>query len=101
MLQLYIDKDIQKMFAQKLQKSRKSQKLSRATLSQKSNIPAPTIRRFEETGEISLRQFLRLWMVLEDIGDFIDIANPAPARTITDFPKTLEEAEVRNAQKYK
>lgn len=101
MLQLYIDKDIQKMFAQKLQKSRKSQKLSRTALSQKSNIPAPTIRRFEETGEISLRQFLRLWMVLEDIGDFIDIANPSPARTIANFPKTLEEAEARNAQKYK
>ncbi|WP_328987809.1 hypothetical protein [Thiorhodovibrio winogradskyi] len=40
---------------------RKTLKLSRQALAARSTVPAPTIKKFETTGQISLRQFLLLW----------------------------------------
>ena len=57
--------------------------------SEQSGIPAPTIRRFEETGEISFRQFCVLWCTLSDENAFITFINSL--RTRKRMPKTMKE----------
>ncbi|MCE2747104.1 MAG: hypothetical protein LW710_14550 [Burkholderiales bacterium] len=55
------DANVQSLLAQHLQRLRKQQKLSRQALEKISTVPEPTIKKFETTGQISLRQFLLLW----------------------------------------
>ena len=59
--------EVQQRFAQVLKHSRRKLKHSRREASLRTGIPEATIRRFEETGAISLRQFLVLWDFYEDL----------------------------------
>ncbi len=49
---------------------RKQLKLSRRELSNRSGVSYSSIRRFEETGEISLTSLLKISVVLEGLNDF-------------------------------
>lgn len=59
--------DLQTALADYLRRCRKQKKLSRQALAQRSTVPAATIKKFELTGQISLRQFLLLWQSLDDL----------------------------------
>ncbi|MCA1771800.1 MAG: helix-turn-helix domain-containing protein [Halomonas sp.] len=61
------DTDVQQAFATHLRSLREKAKLSRAALAQRSSVPAPTIKKFELTGQISFRQLLLLWQSLDDL----------------------------------
>jgi len=58
--------DVQQTFANFIQDKRKALKLSRTALAEKSSVPAATIKKFETTGQIALRQFLLLWQSIDD-----------------------------------
>lgn len=66
-LSLLSANDVQSALCEALQARRKALKLSRAALAQRSTVPAPTIKKFESTGQISLRQFLLLWQCVDDL----------------------------------
>lgn len=59
--------DVQNAFAEHIRKRRKQLKLSRRALAEKSLVPESTIKKFETTGQISLRQFLLLWQSVDDL----------------------------------
>ena len=59
--------DMQRRLAAAVRERRKDRRLSRARLARLSTVPASTIKRFETTGEISLRQFLLLWHCLDGL----------------------------------
>lgn len=78
--------DIQHKLAQALRQRRKAQKLSREALAKRSTVPAPTIRKFEATGQISLRQFVLLWQCLDDLSRLAALAQPLPK-----LPQSIDE----------
>lgn len=78
--------DVQTQLAQSLRDRRETQKLSRRQLSERSSVPEPTIKRFESTGEISLRQFLLLWNCLDDLRRIQSLTRPDPPA-----PKTIQD----------
>lgn len=86
---LYTPWDLQEALRDFLLERRKVLKKSRRSLAEQSGIPAPTIRRFEETGEISLRQFCVLWAALSDENAFITFINSL--RTRKRMPRTMKE----------
>lgn len=53
--------EVQQRLAQRVKHTRRSLKHSRRKASIQTGVPEATIRHFEDTGEISLRQFLVLW----------------------------------------
>jgi len=65
--QLVDDQDVQQAFAAHLRGLREQARLSREALAQRSCVPAPTIKKFELTGQISFRQLLLLWQTLDDL----------------------------------
>ena len=76
---------IQREIAGHIRSLRRVQKLSREALAERSAVPAPTIKRFELTGEISFRQLCLLWETLDDLSRL---------RTLCDaesMPKSIEE----------
>lgn len=71
-LSLHTAFDVQLELKDFIKQRRKQQKLSVEALAQCSGVPYSTIRKFENTGNISLRQFL---MLLESVGSLNDINN--------------------------
>ena len=67
MLSLISPSSVQNTLKDHLKSHRKKAKLSRNQLAERSTVPAPTIKKFETTGQISLRQFLLLWQSLDDL----------------------------------
>ena len=59
--------DVQSALAAYLRRLRRQKKGSRQALAERSTVPAATIKKFELTGQISLRQFLLLWQCLDDL----------------------------------
>lgn len=60
----------------KVQKIRKDLKLSRRALSVKSGVSEATIKRFENTGSITLIGLLKLLEALERLNEFDEIIEP-------------------------
>ena len=71
--------------AQYLRSLRRAQKLSRDALAERSTVPAPTIKRFELTGEVSFRQLCLLWETLDDLGRLRALCD------VETMPKSIEE----------
>lgn len=85
--------EVQQALALKIKIARKAKKHSRAKLAEISTVPAPTIKKFETTGQISLRQFILLWQSVADLAELDDLGKPQ-----TKTPKTPKSiAEVLNA----
>ena len=59
--------DVQEQLAGFIRKKRKQKKWSRQSLAERSTVPASTIKKFETTGQISLRQFILLWQCIDSL----------------------------------
>lgn len=86
MMYFYDDSEVQKLLTQHLRNRRKEKRFSREALAERSLVPASTIRKFENTGQISLRQFLALWLVLDDMEKLVALTQKAVT-----MPKTIDE----------
>ena len=89
-LSLFSAADVQGALCQWLQAQRKALKLSRAALAERSTVPAPTIKKFETTGQISLRQFLLLWQCVDDLHRLQALTDPAEA-SAGKMPTSIDE----------
>lgn len=90
MLSLNTPYDIQLDLKRHLKAVRKSRKLSVDALARLSGVPNSTIRKFESTGNISLRQFLMLYDALGNLSDFSQLTEK------THTPHSIEGV-LRNA----
>ncbi len=91
MISLYTAFDVQQELRDFISQSRKQKKLSVEELATRSGVPYGTIRKFESTGNISLRQFLMLY---EAIGDLLQIRALTQVRS--EQPTSIEEV-LKNA----
>lgn len=82
--------DAQMQLAAAVRRRRESRRLSRDGLARLSTVPVPTIKRFETTGEISLRQFILLWHCLEGLTGLVALATERP-----EPPRSIEEVLAR------
>lgn len=69
MLSLLSVTDVQLGLREHIKQQRKTLKLSREALAERSTVPASTIKKFETTGQISLRQFLLLWQSVDELSN--------------------------------
>jgi transcriptional regulator with XRE-family HTH domain len=88
-LLLLDDTDVQQAFAGHLRRLREQANLSRAALAERSSVPAPTIKKFELSGQISLRQLLLLWQCLDDLKRLYDLTQEPPSDSR--MPTSIEE----------
>tara|TARA_R110001583_G_scaffold94647_2_gene238315 strand:+ start:562 stop:849 length:288 start_codon:yes stop_codon:yes gene_type:complete len=72
-LSLLSTTDVQESLCQWIISQRKTLKLSREKLAQRSTVPTSTIKKFETTGQISLRQFLLLWQSVDELKRLNDL----------------------------
>jgi len=67
--------DVQQSLAEAVRIRRKQKKWSRQELAERSGVPAATIKHFELTGQISLRQFLLLWQLLDSLDTILELTS--------------------------
>ena len=78
--------DVQQELSQTIKILRKQQKLSRDALAVRSGVPASTIKKFETTSQISLRQFILLWQTVGNLGKLMNITTKE-----TPVPKSIQD----------
>ena len=86
LLSLVTPTDLQRQLAAEVRRRRRARKLSRNAFAELTTVPPATIKRFEMTGQISLRQFLLLWQCvdrLDRLSSLIEPPEPIP-RSIED-----------------
>lgn len=84
---LFLDaSETQQELAQHLRSRREAAGLSRAALAEISLVPAPTIKKFELTGQVSLRQFILLWQSLDDLQRLVELT-----RQQSELPTSIDE----------
>ncbi len=78
--------DVQQRLAEQVRQLRRRKRWSRQALAERSTVPASTIKKFEITGQISLRQFILLWQCVDSIGALARIATESETepRSISD-----------------
>ncbi|MDX2370009.1 MAG: transcriptional regulator [Colwellia sp.] len=77
-LSLLSTADVQTSLCQWLLSQRRALKFSREKLAQRSTVPASTIKKFETTGQISLRQFILLWQSLDELERLNNLTREVP-----------------------
>jgi len=65
--------DVQIHLAEFIKSKRKKLKLSRAGLAERSGVPASTIKKYENTYQISLRQFILLFKSVDSLDKLIQV----------------------------
>ena len=85
-LSLFTASEVQQQLAESVRKKRKLLKLSRNALAEKSTVPASTIKKFETTSQISLRQFILLWQCVDSLDNLVSLTKE------TDYqPSSIDE----------
>jgi transcriptional regulator with XRE-family HTH domain len=85
-LSLLTPYDVQHRLAQSVRQKRKGLKLSRNALAERSTVPASTIKKFETTAQISLRQFILLWQCVDSLENLARIMRQPEAK-----PRSIDE----------
>ena len=78
--------EIQADLAEKARLLRKSKKLSQANLAQRAGVSLGSVKRFEQTGQISLESLLKLAQVLDNLPAFEKLFEIPAAQ-----PKNMDE----------
>jgi len=77
--------DLAKTISNNARACRKKQNLSRQRLSEMSGVSFGSIRRFEETGEISLKSLLKIAIVLDGTDDFEQLFKQTEPKSIQEI----------------
>lgn len=67
----------QQKLAENIRNRRLSMELPQEGLSERSGVPLPTLRKFEQKGSISLESFLKLLMVIGGLEEIITVLKPS------------------------
>jgi hypothetical protein len=86
LLSLLSSADVQQQLAASVRQKRNQMKLSRRLLAERSTVPAATIKKFETTGQISLRQFILLWQCVDRLENLSALTKEAERA-----PRTIDE----------
>ena len=78
-------RELGQTIAANVRKRRKAQKLSMQALSEKSGVSYGSLKRFENTGEISLVSLLKLAIVLDCTDGFEDLFTQTEIRSIQEI----------------
>jgi len=84
---------IAKKLAQRLRKRRLSLNMSQKSLSEKSGVSWGSIKRFENSGEISLKHLLKLALALDALDEFHNLFPEKEYNSIDDILKSRKQKE--------
>ncbi len=94
---LYTPEDVSRLLAQRLKEARLSLKWKRSTLALRSGVSEASLKRFEQTGQISLDSLLKLAFCLGRLDDVAGLFIPPPAASMEDLERRQERRPKRGS----
>jgi HTH-type transcriptional regulator/antitoxin HipB len=94
-IQLQTPLGAQKALACRVREARVGMGLKQTTLASRAGVTLASLRRFEQTGEISLKHLMRVCHALGRLDEFDSVLRPPPAATMAE----LESRVSRPARK--
>jgi transcriptional regulator with XRE-family HTH domain len=94
---LYTPEDVSRLLAQRLKELRLSRKWKRSTLALRSGVSEASLKRFEQTGQISLDSLLKLAFCLGRLDDLAGLFIPAPAASMEELERRQEQRPKRGS----
>jgi HTH-type transcriptional regulator / antitoxin HipB len=88
-LQLHTPRQMQELLAGRLRELRLGQGLKQATLAVRAGVTLASLRRFERTGEASLKLLLRVSHALGRLDEFDTVLRPPPAQSMAELEARL------------
>jgi transcriptional regulator with XRE-family HTH domain len=85
----------QMLLAEKAKKRRLFLNYSRKTMASKAGVNVHSLRRFEESGEISLTSFIHLLFALGDQDSLLEILKPFEIRSLDELRKEASQKKTR------
>ncbi len=79
MISLITPAKAQRKLAEQARARRLGMELTQQGLAERSGVPMPTLRKFEQKGSISLESFIKLHMVLGGLDDILKATQTKPA----------------------
>lgn len=77
--------EIDKMIAERIRVIRKRRKISQKKLSEKSGVSLGSVKRFEQSGEISLSALTKISIALEIESELLDLFKEVPFQSIEEI----------------
>jgi len=101
MLSLISTSKAQLKIAENIRARRLSMELTQEGLAERSGVPLPTLRKFEQKGTISLESFLKLLMVVGEVEELINILKPSKPvfNSIDDVLKGTDDVSRKRGRK--
>lgn len=91
--------EMQKAIAQQARELRLELNLSQQTLSEKSGVSYGSLKKFEQTGQISLESLLKIAMALGKMDDFKALFAPAPVTKALSLDELISDGKRKRGRK--
>ena len=82
---LYTIIEVQELLAKRLRTLRLQSKYKQSTLASRAGVSVGSLKRFESTGEISLKNLLRLSQVLGRMSEFVNLLTSSQASSLSEL----------------
>ena len=92
---LHTPDEVARLLAQRMKELRLARKWKRSSLAERSGVSEASLKRFEQTGQVSLESFLKLAFTLDRLDELTQILIPPPATSI----KELERQQRRKPKR--
>lgn len=94
---LHTPEDMARELASKLKSLRLAKKWKRSTLAERSGVTEASLRRFEQTGKVSLHHFLKLTHALGRLYDAASLLNPPEAGSLKELKQKEKKISKRGS----
>jgi transcriptional regulator with XRE-family HTH domain len=98
-INMITSQEMRKVIAQQARSLRLELNLSQQTLSEKSGVSYGSLKKFEQTGQISLESLLKLAVILGRMDDFKTIFAPAPMTTALSLDELIKDEKRQRGRK--
>ena len=93
--QLETPEGVAAALAERCRDLRLVRKWKQSTLAERAGVSLASLRRFEQTGRVSLKSLLRLSFALGRLGDFDSLLQPPPADSIEALERVTSKPQVK------
>lgn len=90
--------EMEKLLADRFKSLRLQARYKRTTLARRAGVTVASLKRFETTGQISLKNLLRLAHALERLPEFGKLLAPPQATSLTELRTLAEEKTPKRGQ---
>jgi len=83
--------DTQRMLAGRVRAARVMMRFKQSTLAERAGVALPTLRRFEQTGEVSIKHLMLICHALGRLGEFDNLFKPPPVATMAELESQFNQ----------